>query len=216
MVETINEIDESKIPMERIVDLIDSLQNINTNLQSQVLLLTEKINLTNQQLETTTTELLDVISKTSNTGDICYSLLSSKQGWLLCDGSEYSRIDYANLFAIIGTTFGQGDGSTTFNVPDYRGKFLQMVDSNSSVGDEKEAGLPNITGQWNATGIGLNISGTGCFTGPWYTGGGETYGGNGASNTTHLPFNASHSNSIYGNSSTVQPPASVVNYFIKF
>ena len=91
-----------------------------------------------------------------------------------------------------------------------------MVSDSQTIGQEIEAGLPNIIGQWNATGIGLSVSGSGCFTGPWYTGGGETYGGNGAANTTHLPFNASNSNSIYGKSDTVQPPAFTVNYFIKY
>jgi len=41
-------------------------------------------------------------------------------GWLLCDGSEVSRTEYADLFNVIGTTFGAGDGSTTFNLPDLR------------------------------------------------------------------------------------------------
>jgi len=41
-------------------------------------------------------------------------------GWLLCDGSAVSRTTYADLFAVIGTTFGAGDGSTTFNLPDLR------------------------------------------------------------------------------------------------
>ena len=43
-------------------------------------------------------------------------------GWLLCDGSAVSRTDYAELFAAIGTTWGAGDGSTTFNLPDMRGR----------------------------------------------------------------------------------------------
>ena len=43
------------------------------------------------------------------------------QEWLLCDGSAVSRVTYADLFALLGTTFGDGDGSTTFNVPDMRG-----------------------------------------------------------------------------------------------
>ena len=41
-------------------------------------------------------------------------------GWLLCDGSEVSRATYADLYAAIGTTWGSGNGSTTFNVPDMR------------------------------------------------------------------------------------------------
>lgn len=44
-------------------------------------------------------------------------------GWLLCDGAAVSRTTYANLFTVIGTTYGAGDGSTTFNLPDFRGIF---------------------------------------------------------------------------------------------
>lgn len=47
---------------------------------------------------------------------------SAPNGWLLCYGQAVSRTDYAILFGIIGTTFGAGDGSTTFNVPDLRGR----------------------------------------------------------------------------------------------
>lgn len=43
-------------------------------------------------------------------------------GWLLCAGQAISRTTYANLFAKIGTTFGVGDGSTTFHLPDSRGR----------------------------------------------------------------------------------------------
>lgn len=43
-------------------------------------------------------------------------------GWLLCDGSEVSRTTYAVLFSYIGESFGVGDGSTTFNLPDFRGR----------------------------------------------------------------------------------------------
>lgn len=46
----------------------------------------------------------------------------SSSGWLICDGSEVSRTDYAQLFAAIGTTFGAGDGVNTFNLPDLRGR----------------------------------------------------------------------------------------------
>jgi len=45
---------------------------------------------------------------------------TAPSGWLLCNGSAISRTTYATLFAVIGTTFGSGDGSTTFNLPDYR------------------------------------------------------------------------------------------------
>ena len=50
-------------------------------------------------------------------------------GYLLCDGSAISRTTYADLFTEIGTTYGAGDGSTTFNVPDTRGIFIQGAGS---------------------------------------------------------------------------------------
>lgn len=56
-------------------------------------------------------------------------------GWLPCDGSAVSRTTYASLFAAIGTTYGAGDGSTTFNVPDMR--------SRSPVGAGTGTGLSN-------------------------------------------------------------------------
>ena len=49
-----------------------------------------------------------------------YGGASAPAGWLLCDGSAISRTTYAALFAAIGTAFGTGDGSTTFNLPDMR------------------------------------------------------------------------------------------------
>ncbi|EJF74113.1 tail fiber protein [Bartonella alsatica] len=54
-------------------------------------------------------------------------------GWLLCDGKEYSRSAYANLFAALGETWGKGDGLKTFNVPDLRGMFLRGLDSGKEI-----------------------------------------------------------------------------------
>jgi microcystin-dependent protein len=54
---------------------------------------------------------------------------SAPTGYILCDGSAVSRTTYAALFALIGTTYGSGDGSTTFNVPDMRGVFVRGVGS---------------------------------------------------------------------------------------
>src|SRR3990167_8065526 len=51
-----------------------------------------------------------------------YGAAYPPSGWLLCDGSAVSRTTYAALFAVIGTTYGAGNGSTTFNVPDLRGR----------------------------------------------------------------------------------------------
>lgn len=46
---------------------------------------------------------------------------TAPSGWLICDGSAVSRTTYADLFAVIGTTYGAGDSSTTFNIPNFKG-----------------------------------------------------------------------------------------------
>jgi microcystin-dependent protein len=54
---------------------------------------------------------------------IMYGGATAPTGWLLCDGSAISRTTYASLFAVLSTTYGAGDTTTTFNVPDMRGVF---------------------------------------------------------------------------------------------
>ena len=58
---------------------------------------------------------------------------SAPTGWLACNGAAVSRVAYANLFAAIGATYGAGDGSTTFNLPDLRGEFLRGHDAGRGV-----------------------------------------------------------------------------------
>lgn len=53
--------------------------------------------------------------------------------WLLCNGQAVSRTTYADLFAVIGTVFGVGDGSTTFNLPDMRGEFIRGYDPTGNI-----------------------------------------------------------------------------------
>lgn len=62
-------------------------------------------------------------------GDFVISAAASKTKFLLCNGGAYSRATYAALFAKIGTAFGAGDGSTTFNVPDPRSRTLLLAGS---------------------------------------------------------------------------------------
>lgn len=54
---------------------------------------------------------------------------SAPSGWLACDGTAISRTTYATLFAAISTSYGVGDGSTTFNLPDFRGRFPRFNDA---------------------------------------------------------------------------------------
>lgn len=61
-------------------------------------------------------------------------------GWLICDGSAVSRNDYAELFSLVGTQYGEGDGSTTFNLPDISGRLLIGASENhpvASIGGEE-------------------------------------------------------------------------------
>jgi len=66
---------------------------------------------------------------------IAWSGSTAPDGWLLCQGQAISRTTYAALFAICSTTFGVGDGSSTFEVPDMRGRTMSMVGTNISLGD---------------------------------------------------------------------------------
>jgi microcystin-dependent protein len=56
---------------------------------------------------------------------------TAPSGWLICNGAAVSRTTFSNLFTAIGTNYGSGDGSTTFNIPDLQGQFLRGV-SNAS------------------------------------------------------------------------------------
>ena len=144
-------------------------------------------------------------------GEIKYFAFNTPpDGYLVCNGANVSRETYADLFAVIGTTFGSGDGSTTFTLPNLIDKFAQ---GSTTVGTVKDAGLPNITGNVLAP-TGLN--GTGAFVsnaiGP------KGYGLVGSTDFAfdNLGFKASRSSSIYGNSSTVQPPALTLLPCIKY
>lgn len=71
---------------------------------------------------------------TPEIGDIKQSVHSSAHnGWLKCDGTAVSRTTYADLFAIISTNFGSGNGTTTFNLPDARGRVLGTTGAGSGL-----------------------------------------------------------------------------------
>ncbi len=129
-------------------------------------------------------------------------------GYLSCNGALVSRTQFADLFAAIGTTWGTGDGKTTFKLPNMHHRFLEGTTTTSEVGTYVEAGLPNISGEgdWVFGGY----ASTGTFTGSMYhvslqnlpgaTGGNDYYNGK-----PGIGIDASRSSSIYKASSTVQP-----------
>lgn len=136
-----------------------------------------------------------------------FAFNTAPDGYLVCNGAEISRETYADLFAVIGTTFGSGDGSTTFALPNLIDKFAQ---GSTTVGTYKSAGLPNITGgnAWGAVDV------VGAFYRTGTKNGLNNY--NADSGYHYTGFDASRSNSIYGNSTTVQPPALTLLPCIKY
>lgn len=139
------------------------------------------------------------------------------KGYLPCNGAAVSRATYAALFEVIGTLYGEGDGSTTFNLPDLTDRFLE---GSSTAGNYIEAGLPNITGYHNF------MDNNGAHLGGLYAGGAfkvsslpygtGVFTPNSGGGAQQIEFDASNSNSIYGNSDTVQPYSLTTNYVIKY
>jgi microcystin-dependent protein len=62
-----------------------------------------------------------------------FTMSTAPTGWLKCNGAAISRTTYAKLFAVTGTTYGVGNGSTTFNLPDLRGEFIRGFDDGRTV-----------------------------------------------------------------------------------
>jgi microcystin-dependent protein len=131
-------------------------------------------------------------------------------GYLLCDGSAVSRSTYSSLYSAIGTTWGSGDGSNTFNLPNLNGYWLK---GSSTAGSSVSAGLPNLKGYFsngdsNASSVdGVLFVKNGTITGATQSGG---------SADSKIEFNASNYNSIYGASTTVSVSSKTVRYMIKY
>ena len=137
------------------------------------------------------------------------------EGYLLCNGAAISRSTYAKLFDAIGTLYGDGDGATTFNLPDMRNRFAEGAGT-YSVGTAVEAGLPNITGVTSIYSYG-DISSTGALKTVITASHGINGGGSDWNfHPSSLELDASKADSIYGKSSNVQPSSLVLNYVIKY
>lgn len=149
---------------------------------------------------------------------IMYAANTIPDGYLLCDGSAVSRTDYAELFKVIGTTWGTGNGSTTFNLPNAVGRFPM---GSSSVGSYKNAGLPALTGAAAYYGF-CNSSSATAKIGALSAHAPKLHAtfdisGSGTKFYTYtLDFDASWKNAIYGKATTVQPPAMTIKYLIKY
>ena len=147
---------------------------------------------------------------------IYYGGTDVPEGYLLCNGANVSRTTYAALFAAIGTKYGEGDGSSTFTLPNLDGRVLQGTTSTSKVGQYLEAQLPNINGQiLNASGQMGSYDTSGAFSDTPATIGlsGSAYGLYGYGRV--ITFNATSSNSTY-HDVKLQPSALQALPCIKF
>lgn len=135
-------------------------------------------------------------------------------GWLVCDGSAVARADYADLFSAIGTVYGAGDGSTTFNLPDLRGEFLRGLDSGRGVDADRALGSAQgeaykshtHTGSSSNTGSHTHTGSVTVNSGGAHT---HTVSGTAASNGAHthtVPFG-----SYAGGGSTYNSPDDYTN-----
>lgn len=145
------------------------------------------------------------------------------RGWLLCNGQAVSRTHYAALFSVIGTRYGMGDGSTTFNVPNLCGRVPVGADSTyplASMGDEAmhtltEEEIPSFSGniEMHNSNNGTNIFGlsgilSGVRVSGYYRDGGTRSGGANSYGTIDLSFGGdeAHNN---------MQPYMALNYIIK-
>ena len=153
-------------------------------------------------------------------GDVIYRPYL-KNGYVKANGATVNRVDYPNLVAFATSNslwtsnpssepwkYGTGNGSTTMVLPDYRNRVIQGGDSLST----KAPGLPNIEGNFY---LRPNAAGTSTGNGAFAVLIGENQLSANVSETERVAengysFRASRSNSIYGASTTVQPPAIVL------
>lgn len=174
----------------------------------------------------TVQSILDLINQLVPPGSvISYGGLTAPANWLLCDGTAVSRTTYAALFNIVGVNFGSGDGSTTFNVPDFRGQFLRGVDG--AAGRDPDSGSRTAMNPGGNTGNNVGSvqgnalqshthSASSEFTSP---GGGAfsvTSGNNfvspGFATPTNFTVNTPNSGSI---STETRPTNGYINFIIK-
>ena len=146
-----------------------------------------------------------------------YGGASVPTGALLCNGSAVSRTTYATLFGVIGTTFGGGDGSTTFNVPDLRGRSPLGAGTGTAAGATAHTlGSQPTTGASGEEAHALTIAELAAHS-HTLTVYQNVAGGSGnvrADTTTATPANPSTSTVGSGTAHNIMQPSAAVNFII--
>ena len=151
--------------------------------------------------------------------------LNPPEGYLICAGQEVSRLEYASLFEVIGELYGSGDGQTTFNLPDLRGRMPLGKDSMNgtsanrvenqeadSLGGNAGAEMHQLTVEELAShshsvpGMGGFPNGSTTYS-PGGNGGHPNYQATGSGESTSVGSDMPHNN---------MPPYLTVNYIIKY
>lgn len=131
---------------------------------------------------------------------MAFPAAAAPSGWLICDGAAVNRTTYATLFALISTTYGVGDGSTTFNLPDLRGRGIVGKGTNLDV---------DVLGESDGLSVGSR-------TPKHYHGVGTlavaTAGGHGHVHTLAIGASGSHSHGVSGTTSTIGAHVHAVGY----
>lgn len=158
----------------------------------------------NTQKGATTAFVKNNIQFAMPTGAILpFAGISAPTGFLMCDGTAVSRSAYATLFSVIGTAFGSGDGSTTFNLPDYRDRTVFMR-NDKAVGQTSLGSIPDHRHQ------------------SWGTPGATGWQGGGSNNGAYDTSYASEDTSLFGTSlysktvNKVIPSHTSCNFIIKY
>lgn len=141
-----------------------------------------------------------------------YGGTSDPAYWLICDGRAVSRTAYADLFAVIGTTYGSGNGSTTFNIPDLRGNVAVGASATYDLGDtggeaEHTLTIDEMPSHKHEVSYRLNVVAQGT-AGMWYFDAGTV-----GTMTTDTPSVANTGGSQAHNN---MQPYIVTNYIIKY
>ena len=161
--------------------------------------------------------LADIDEISFKTGDIkIHTTNTVPNGWLLCNGAGVSRSTFSNLFTKIGTTYGTGDGSTTFNIPDLRDRYIIGANTNA-LGAQIAEQLPNIKASDNRSVI---ILGGNNQSAPPLSTSTDSYTyvlnrGDGSMGFVGLRFNANTAIATYTDSGKVYPLSLALNFIIK-